>query len=268
MPLELARMQRWMQGAIIAEDPLPATQARRRILPSKTLRPEQRLDIYRNMYEARLHDALAADYPRVLKFLGQDRFRELVHLYLQAHPSSSYTLNRLGDLLPDFIRNELKGAPRPGFLYDLARYELAQTMVFDEEESPSLTSGQIAAVPAEAWPRARMEMIPALRLMRLGYPVHRHGKKIPRKTTWLAVYRNQYAVSALELTGQSYNLLGALASGKPLEEALQGVPASRRSVTKWFARWTGAGLFRKISICWVSPSYPASRQNRRLAVRR
>ncbi len=246
MPLELARVQRWMQGAILAEAPVAAGQARRRILPSKTLRAEERLEVYRNMYEARLQGALATDYPRVLEFLGEERFGEMVHLYLQAHPSRSYTLNRLGDRLPDFIKKELRGAPRPGFLYDLARYELAQTMVFDEEEAAALTPEQVAAIPAEAWPGARMEMIPALRLMRLGYPVHRRGRLITRKATWLVVYRHQYAVSALELTEQSFKLLGALASGKPLAEALKGVRASRRSIGKWFERWTSAGLFRKV----------------------
>ena len=255
MPRELAKAQRWMQGAILAEEPVTARQARRRILPSKTLKPEQRIEIYRDMYETRLHQALATDYPATLDFLGEGRFGELVHLYVGSHPSRSYTLNRLGDRLPDFIRKDLAGAPRPGFLHDLARYELAQTVVFDEEETASLTAEEIAAIPEESWPRARLEIIPALRLLALRYPVHRYaramreGKKRPRilrRPTWLAVYRVRYALGTLELTRQSYRLLSAIASGQPLEDALKGTRATRTTIEKWFQGWTAAGVFGAI----------------------
>src|SRR6185295_14998144 len=49
---------------------------------------------------------------------------DLARDYVQVHPSTSYTLNRLGDRLPDFVTG---WAPRAeaGFLHDLARLELA-----------------------------------------------------------------------------------------------------------------------------------------------
>jgi hypothetical protein len=204
------------------------------------------------MYEARLHGALAADYEAVRDFLGEERFGNLVHGYILAHPSRSYTLNRLGDQLPEFIRNEWKRAPRRAFLYDLARYELARTVVFDAEETASLTAGEIAAVPAEAWATARLRTIAALRLLKLRYPVHRYvraviaGKRRPKvlpATAWIAVYRVNYGMGTLELTRESYRLLSAILAGKPLAEALEEVPATRASIAKWFKMWASAGLF-------------------------
>jgi hypothetical protein len=255
MPPDLVRTQRWLQRAIVAEQPPGSPQVRRRILPSKALQPEQRLDIYRDMYEARLYQALATDYPAVLDLLGERAFARLVHLYLGAHPSRSYTLNRLGDRLPEFIANELTGVSKRPFLHDLARYELAQTMVFDEQETASLAPGQIAAVPSEAWAQARIRTIAALRLLELGYPVHRYARaaaqrkrspKILRKQSWVAVYRVQYAVGTLELTAQSYKLLSAIAAGSPLSDALAGIRASESTIGKWFREWAAAGLFAAI----------------------
>src|ERR1700682_478706 len=110
----LARTQRWMQAFIVApgemdEDALraeavqseiPADEALKLVLRSDTLTPLERVGIYRGMYLARLVEALESDYPGVRHFLGEEGFYDLASRYVDAHPSRSYTLNRLGDHLP------------------------------------------------------------------------------------------------------------------------------------------------------------------------
>ncbi|MEZ5354000.1 MAG: DNA-binding domain-containing protein, partial [Bryobacteraceae bacterium] len=243
---ELAALQKWMQGALIAEQPVSPAAVRRRVRPSRTLAPSQRLDIYRDMYEARLIEALRADYPLLAQALGGELFEDLLHLYLREHPSRSYTLNRLGDHLPGFLP-DVEGLPNPDFLHDLARYELATTLVFDEEQVPPLDAARFAEVPTDAWPEARLITVPALRLLALQYPAHRwKGKALHRRKSWIAVVRRDYAVNWMELTQPGYKLLAGLIAGRTLGEAI-----GRRSpamLAEWFREWASAGIFASVEL--------------------
>ena len=73
------------------------------VLPSKTLQPIQRVGIYHGMYLMRMIEALEADYGALAHFMGEHAFSHLVSDYVQRFPSRSYTLNRLGDALPELI---------------------------------------------------------------------------------------------------------------------------------------------------------------------
>src|SRR5262245_18981807 len=86
--------------AIVSERHFP-----RIVLPSKTLDSYLRIGIYRDMYLARLREALASDYPALMHYLGDEAFTRLACDYVHAYPSRSYTLNRLGDHLPEYIRS-------------------------------------------------------------------------------------------------------------------------------------------------------------------
>src|ERR1043165_1212637 len=101
----LERTQNWMYGVIA--DPRGVSIASREaddyILPSRTLSAAERVLIYNGMYLSRFAEALAVDYPALARFLGEDDFNALVARYVQKHPSTSYTLNRLGDALPEFL---------------------------------------------------------------------------------------------------------------------------------------------------------------------
>jgi len=275
MPLDpgLVRTQRWMQAAIMTPGDcesavaaeavaaeVPAAQATGMILPSKTMEPLERLDIYRGMYEARLSEALEVDYPGLADFLGEHRFAELASLYIGENPSRTYTLNRLGDNLPGFIP-DVEGLPREKFVQDLARLEHAQSIVFDAEETPALTQQQIAAVPEESWPDARLTPIAAFHLIELRYPAHlylramRDNKPRPpirRKQTYLVIHRRDYALMSMELTKQGYAVLISLASGATLGEAILAhkmhTPARHKQLFTMFQQWMSEGLFQSVSL--------------------
>jgi hypothetical protein len=258
----LREAQRWVQRAILdpGSDAATLRGAGRRITPSRTLSSAERIDIYRRMYRARMYDALAADYPCLQHFLGEDRFAGLVEAYVSESPSSSYTLNRLGDRLPEFLAVP-RGLPRQAFLYDLARLELAMTFSFDEEEAPALEADAITAMPAGAWEHAQLDPIPALRLLETRYPVGlyadavRDGGKPPAirpRRSWMAVYRRNYLLYRLDLAPAAYKLLYSLAAGLPLARAIAAAASGPRSprpreLFQWFRDWTAAGLFRGVS---------------------
>ncbi len=269
----LARVQRWMQACIVAEGSVeqairtssatkefPASRAPGLIRPSRTLAPLERLDIYRGMYELRLTEALRTDYPGLAHFLGAEQFVELARLYITAHPSSSYTLNRLGDGLPGFLE-DVEGLPRPRLAQDLARLELATTFVFDEEESPTAGPGAISRFSYQQWDDLRFTPIRALRLVELSFPAHRYLEALrsddtpPRlrpAQTRLVVYRRDFHVFYLPLSRPAYALLQSLCEGLTLGEAVQSMfdagGTGEGPVYEWFRNWFTERLFQRVYV--------------------
>lgn len=274
--LPLDRLQRWMQQVVVhpggledalaseaAAAELPPERLESVILPSPTLSAAQRVGVYHGMYLLRMQEALESDYYALAHFLGDDGFRDLVRDYVRAFPSRCYSLNRLGDHLPDFIRDGAQVRNRE-FCHDLARLELAVTHVFDAPEAPPLSEEQIAAVPEDGWPRAVLQPVEALRLMSFRYPVNaylqtvkdddhdNHPRPVPSES-WLAIYRRSYSVYRQELPREAHDLLQDLVGGRPLGEALEAA-ATRRggldagALSGWFRRWVSGGVFRSVRV--------------------
>jgi hypothetical protein len=281
----LERVQRWMQTCILnpgtseeaivsegAQAETIAEVARGLVLPSKTLSALDRLDIYRNMYRPRMEEALAIDYPALKHFLGAQDFMQLVERYVGVYPSRSYTLNRLGDHLPEFLTT-VNDLPNKDFCVDLARLEYALTMVFDANETPPLSPDAVQSVPQDAWETARLKPIEALRLLAFDYPVslyvggvdgENRFPRIARKKSWVVAYRRNYQVHRMDLTGPAYELLSALASGRTIGDAISTVlsrkwrPAVKHAqLFEWFRDWMAEGLFQAVELAAVKP-IPAS----------
>jgi len=272
----LERVQRWMQACIqyqgtceeaVASDgartQIPSDDARTVVLPSKTLTSFERLDIYRDMYLLRMEEALAADYPAIKRYLGDDEFMQLVARYVEVFPSRSYTLNRLGDHFPEFLATA-GDLPKKDLCHDLARLEFALTFVFDAAETPPLTPDAVKAVPQEAWETARLKPIEAFRLLEFDYPVSRYlgwldkenlKPKLVAKKTWLVAYRSNYSVHRLDLSQPAYELLLALAAEKTVGDAIMSVlsrkwrPAVKQPhLFAWFRDWMAEGLFQAVEL--------------------
>ncbi len=271
--LPLERLQRWMQGvvvhpgsteealaapAVVSEAPSVADV----ILPSKTLLPAERLSIYHGMYLLRMEEALASDYPGLKRFLGDDGFFELVRDYVQVYPSRSYTFNRLGEHVPEFLMNA-RGRKHRRFLAELARVELAVTEVFDAPQEDSLQERQIASVAAEDWGRVILRPVPAFRLLACSTNAHdylqaiKEERRPPRprlRETWLAVSRRDYSVYRLELSRAAYELLSDLAAGTAVGPATLSALARGRQrpqeqeLFRWFRDWVASGIFASMRI--------------------
>ena len=275
LDVPLGRLQRWLQEIVAhpgsTEDAVAGRAARaivppRRvgdvILPSATLRPEERLAIYHDMYILRMEEALESDYPALKHRLGDAGFRVLVAGYVQAHPSRSYSLNFLGAHLPDYVR-VAPGLRRRAFCHDLARLEHAVAQVFDSPEQEALRPEVIAAVPEAAWEKARLVPIAAFRLLALRYPVNAYVQSVRdddhdhpparRRDSWVAVYRREYTVRRQELDRAGFELLSDIVAGTPLGKAVARAMRRRRGrrpreaqLFDWFRDWVGAGMFRTV----------------------
>jgi len=273
MSPELERLQRWMQEVVVhpgtveeavasagAEREIPADRLADIVLPSESMTPSERIGVYQGMYLIRMEEALETDYPVIRYHLGDVAFSHLIEAYVQRYPSRSYTLNRLGDHLPQFFLDR-SDWPQAKLLHDLARLELAMTQVFDEEESPVLSAEELEAVPPDAWENARLRPIAAFRLLHfrhsviphlIAYHEDRPSPNPRRRASWVALYRRDYSVLRLELSRAEHDLLKALAGGTPLGEALavaaqlQKSSSQRAKIFKWFRTWIAEGLFTSI----------------------
>jgi hypothetical protein len=270
---ELSRLQRWMQEVVVhpgtVEEAIESAEAEREIpsedlgevvLPSHSMTSAERIGVYHGMYLMRMEEALETDYPVIRYHLGDHQFAHLVREYVQRFPSTSYTLNRLGDHLPQFFLDQPEW-PQAAFLHDLARLELAMTEVFDEEETQVLGAAELEEVSPEAWEAARLQPIAAFRLLAFKHSVtpnlvafheDRPSPSPRRRASWVALYRRDYSVLRLELSRAEHDLLRAITDGTPLGEALAVAAASSKSsrqqakVFRWFRTWISEGLFTAI----------------------
>lgn len=238
----LDRVQNWMYGVIANPRgvSIASREADEHIRPSHSLSAAERVLIYNGMYLSRFTEALAVDYPGLKYYLGDEEFDALCARYVRKFPSTSYTLNRLGDSLPEFLT---------GFERDLARLELAMTVVFDEEETPS---ADLTQMPAERADQMRLVPIKAARLLVLQYnssecfTAFREEEPMrPRKQkTYLLVRRKDFMVYRDEITKKAHDFLRELFAGKTIGEAILSVRPSQHALFEWFRDWSAAGLFR------------------------
>ncbi len=271
----LDRLQRWMLEVVTqpgdiddaleskpASREIPAADLESVILPSKTLTSKERVDIYHRMYDYRMMEAMEFDYPGVEHFLGHHHFHHLVDDYIRAHPSRSYTLNRLGDRFPEYIltRDDL---PKHKFIHDLASFELGISTVFDDPQSVSLTPEEVGAVPPEAWPFATFTMIGAFKLLELEYPADLYldsvkgeaeQPPIRKSKRWMLLYRREYRVMQAPIDKRQWQLLKRLHAGMTLGDAINEVSRRYRpkltetELFKWFRKWTEIGLFAGVTL--------------------
>lgn len=234
------------------------------------LTPLERLQIYNRMYWFRLLDCFHDDCPGLRALLGQRRFTQLAEGYLTKHPSSSFTLRNLCSRLADFIRANPKWtAPHTALAVEIARFEWAQTVAFDEAALPVVSPDKIAKTSPG---KLRLRLQPYVTLLALQHPiddyviavkkrdalrnaasnattsVHESGnsRRVPRpkrERIWLAVHRLNNRLYYKRLSAPAFKVLSAIESGEPLAKALTaaGTKTKPEDIREWFATWTQLG---------------------------
>ena len=185
------------------------------------LRPHERLDIYAQMYCARLLDVLQEDFPRVVAIVGEEQFREIGRSYLRQFPSTHPSLHHLGIHFAEFVTTQPVGISSP-FLGDLARLERARLDVFDAPDAEPLRLEDLQAIPADAWATVHFRVIPALVTLICAWPVQQVWKEEPFTVsdglqptpTVLRVWRQDFAVYQARMDTIEQAALAAMQSGE------------------------------------------------------
>lgn len=227
------------------------------------LSPVEQLEIYREQFFLRHTDSLVDDFPGLGGILGQAAWDALVWAYLATVVPTSYDLGELGEGLPAFIRARA-GLEHRELLVDMATLEWHHVVVFSAPDHPRLDPAKLASVPEGAWESARLVTDPALRLLRVRYPVGALRRRLiaardaqdsepvtlpAEEASCLAIHRRDHLIQHDVLEPSAFELLNAIASGEPLGRACE-TAASRAGVALetlgqrlegWFGVWAARG---------------------------
>jgi hypothetical protein len=185
------------------------------------LSPVEQIGVYRNQYELRLYDALREELIGLRHLLG-DRTRDVLWAFLDAHPSRSWTLNRVADGLVDWLRST--GAPVEQI--EMAELDHAVQRGFDAAEGRAIDPADLQELPA-------LRLQPAVSLLRLTTNVHvvraavLVGQDIPAvehgRDVHLVVFRSNLRMRHWELSPAAWTVLHGLSVGLPTLDALGAV---------------------------------------------
>jgi hypothetical protein len=243
------------------------------IKPNDRLSSFERLQLYGRMYWFRLYDAIRDDCPGLMAALGEERFWRLAQAYLAKCPSRSFSLRNLSSRLEGFIRDHPRlTAPNRELALEIARFEWAQTVAFDDEARPVIDANRLARTPPT---RLRLGLQPYVTLLALRFPVDRFVVAVKRRNalrgeasntpdaeaadrrpsrqarlprpnpTYLAVHRHNNRLFYKRMSAPAFRVLAALQKGLPLSRAIAaaGRDARPHQVRAWFKSWMALGWF-------------------------
>jgi hypothetical protein len=170
----LAELQALFHRLVTAQEDVPTTVAAggpdlsravaSAIAGDTRLGAEARLDIYAQMYFARIHDVLREEAPRTAALLGAEGFHALVTEYLLACPPNHPSLREAGARLPAFLATHPAAAERP-WLAELARLERTRLELVDGPDAEPLTLAMVQALPPEQIGELELRLIPSHALL-------------------------------------------------------------------------------------------------------
>lgn len=247
------------------------------IRPNDRLTSFERLEIYNRQYWFRLFSSFEEDFPGLQAVVGRKRFHRLMRVYLEAHPSTSFSLRNLGSRLVNWLEENPEWTePHSEMAIEMARLEWAHIEAFDNAIWPSLTVDARVQIGAES----RMTLQPHVRLIEAHYAIDdaliavRNGsgnrdtssnnastghvskrtralREMKRETVHIAVHRFEDTVYYRRLEAEDYRLLLALQQGVALGDAIDIafdrslIPEHERPayLQSAFACWTNMGWF-------------------------
>jgi hypothetical protein len=243
------------------------------IKPNDRLTSFERLEIYNRQYWYRLIDIMYEDWPGLRAVVGDRAFNFLIRAYLDRYPSKSFSFRELGRNMPRFLEEQPHwGSPRQLMAQDVARFEWAQTIAFDEPACEAITVDDLLGRDPATM---TVSLQPYITLLELSYPLDKFSIRVrrealrseasnaadmdravkrqrkitlPRKQRiFVAVHRYRGKVFYKRLIAESYRLLCSLRDGETLECAIgEALPPNAdarwgKKLREWFSNWTELG---------------------------
>ncbi|HEV8051714.1 MAG TPA: putative DNA-binding domain-containing protein [Parachlamydiaceae bacterium] len=120
-------------------------EASEHILPSPTLRPAQRIQIYNQQYWWRLLNTLHESFPFTMRLFGYFDFNRIIGIpYLMKCPPRHWSLALLGDRLSTWCLEDYH-SPDSKLISLAAELDWAYSESFTEQALPPLTAGMLAS---------------------------------------------------------------------------------------------------------------------------
>jgi hypothetical protein len=148
------------------------------IVPSPTLRPAQRIELYNQQYWWRLLGVLHENYPLVTRLFGYHDFNQLIGIpYLVKFPPNHWSLNELGEKLPEWVEAEYHGKDKK-LVYDAALVDHAYIYSFLAKECSGIDlNSQTPEVNISSLADRRLRLQPHVLIIELPYDLFAFRKK-------------------------------------------------------------------------------------------
>ncbi len=278
VPVSLQKMQQWFSSIIIRRvdrdskmNPISPSgtpldiEAARYIVPSPTMSPAERIELYNCQYWWRILSVLQENFPLLTRLLGFFDFNEkIAEPYIEKYPSQHWSLNRLGDRFPGWIKEEYKGADAD-LLFEAAQVDLAYNQIFFEGELP--LQEILSGADEEMMSSLIFFLQPHLRLFIFDHDMcslreqllaesteywEEHGVPLPEKEKkyFFVIYRDRnYSILSSEIDYTRYTILSFFERGCSVEgicellenadEEIQQNAAANLHI--WFQEWIARG---------------------------
>jgi hypothetical protein len=252
----LADAQNTMQKAIF-QGSVFESQPEDWILQKDNFSPSAQLNVYVEAYRSRLFDSVAEDYPQLKKYLGAEKFAEIISNFVEKNNSEHFNISRYSLKLPDFL-SSTESVDK--FAHELAMLESNILLVEDLPETKILQPEHLQKITAEDFMDLHISPRKALKLLEFSFPVNEFysqfladklfEKPTPRKS-FLAVFRHEDVVWRLSLAEKEYFLLKQIFSGHKISAAFSALMNDfpdlledeiLQNISSWFARWIQNGL--------------------------
>lgn len=143
--------------------------------PSSVMAPDpralaRRFNVYRNSIYAGLVGVLEARYPAVQRLVGDEFFRAMARIFVDAMPPASPVLLDYGAGFPEFLAEFDAVADEP-YLPDVARLEWTMHRARHAEDLAPVGASAIAAAARGDASALRLRFAPSVAVLTSAYPV-------------------------------------------------------------------------------------------------
>lgn len=240
------------------------------IVPSPTLNPDQRIELYNQQYWWRILNTLQEAYPLLLRLFGYHAFNNSIAFpYVMSYPSIHWSLNYIGERLPRWIEESYHAEDKRLVLH-AAQIDCAYTQSFLAAQKPSLSLENLTEIDeASGVSSQKLTLQPHVHDFKLPYDLFQFRMEMLNQDPdyWLEndfpalehlpegqflhfilfrTRRNQISFETLE--SSEAQLLTRLAQGATLDELCdwlgQHDPTSQlvmdasQKLHLWFQRWS------------------------------
>lgn len=248
-------------GILIAEE------AARYIIPSPTLQPHQRMQIYNQQYWWRLLNTLHLNFPLVTRLFGFQAFNEQIGIpFILKYPPCHWSLTLLGESLPKWVM-ECYQEPDQSLIYNAASLDWAYTASFIAPQFPPLDLSHLVEGNQESllshtfylqshiylftWEYDLMTFRGSFVKQEVDYWVENPFPELPKgKAYYFILYRNGINnIAWREISKGELLLLECFKKGTSIESVCEYIETQETSLYEemetnlqnWMQNWTQAG---------------------------
>lgn len=242
-------------------------EAAKYIVPSPTLKPYQRIEIYNQQYWWRLLNTMQTNFPLVTRLFGASSFNNTIAVpFLVKYPPNHWSISYLGNRLPQWIQEEYRDTDKQ-LVYDAAYLDYIFAESFLADQLPFLDFNSLAQQDPDALLKKPFRLQPHFFLIQFDYDMpafrelmvkededywieHPFPELKKDKTYFFAIFRNlKNNISWKAIEKEEFMLLGQFKDGISIEAACDWIEVQEPAVQQimesklqqWLQDWTKYG---------------------------